>query len=83
MSEAVAAAAAVGIAGIAVILVLQRWLPKVPAVLIAVVLSIAATSVFNLAQHGVSLVGVLPKGFPPLTWPQVGEHFLGLIVALL
>ena len=35
--EAVAAAAAVGIAGIALILVLQRWLPKVPAVLIMVV----------------------------------------------
>src|ERR1700751_522273 len=28
--EAVAAAAAVGIAGIAVILILQRWLPKIP-----------------------------------------------------
>jgi hypothetical protein len=35
--EAVAAAAAVGIAGIVVILVLQRSLPKVPAVLIMVV----------------------------------------------
>jgi high affinity sulfate transporter 1 len=69
--EAVAAAAAVGIAGIVLILVLQRWLPKVPAVLIMVVLAIAATSVFSLAKHGVSLVGVLPKGFPPLTVPDV------------
>ena len=34
-----AAAATVGIAGIALILVLQRWLPKVPAVLIMVVLA--------------------------------------------
>jgi high affinity sulfate transporter 1 len=69
--EAVAAAAAVGIAGIVVILVLQRWLPKVPAVLIMVVLAIASTTVFSLAGHGVSLVGVLPKGFPPLTIPDV------------
>src|SRR5204862_4487231 len=69
--EAVAAAAAVGVAGIALILVLQRWLPKVPAVLIMVVLAIAATTVFSLAQHRVSLVGVLPKGFPPLTIPSV------------
>ena len=69
--EAVAAAAAVGIAGIVVILVLQRWLPKVPAVLIMVVLAIASTTVFSLADHGVSLVGVLPKGFPPLTIPHV------------
>jgi high affinity sulfate transporter 1 len=69
--EAVAAAAVVGLAGIAVILVLQRWLPKVPAVLIMVVLAIASTTVFSLADHGVSLVGVLPKGFPPLTIPDI------------
>ena len=50
---------------------LQRWLPKIPAVLIMVVLAIAATTVFSLAEHGVSLVGVLPKGFPPLTVPHI------------
>src|SRR6201987_4552116 len=60
--DAVAAAAVTGIAGIVLILVLQRWLPKIPAVLIMVVLAIAATTVFGLAGHGVSLVGVLPKG---------------------
>ena len=59
--KAVAAAAAVGIAGIVVILVLQHWLPKVPAILIMVVLAIAATSVFSLADHGDSLVGCSPR----------------------
>ena len=75
------AAAAVGIAGIVLILVLQRWLPKVPAVLITVVLAIAATTVFDLADHGVSLVGVLPKGFPPLTIPSVRLSDLGPLFA--
>ena len=79
--DAVPAAAAVGLAGVVVILVLQRWLPKVPAVLIAVVLAIAATTVFNLADHGVSLVGVLPKGFPPLTIPSVRLSDLGPLFA--
>jgi len=79
--EAVGAAAAVGIAGIMVILVLQRWLPKVPAVLIMVVLAIAATTVFSLAEHGVSLVGVLPKGFPPFTIPKAGLADLGPLFA--
>ena len=79
--EAVAAAAAVGIGAVVLILVLQRWLPKVPAVLIAVVLAIAATTVFSLAEHGVSLVGVLPKGFPPLTVPHVGLDDLGPLFA--
>jgi high affinity sulfate transporter 1 len=79
--DAVPAAAAVGIAGVAAILVLQRWLPKVPAVLIAVVLAIAATTVFHLAEHGVSLVGVLPKGFPPFTIPSVRLSDLGPLFA--
>ena len=79
--EAVPAAAAVGIAGIALILVLQRWLPKLPAVLIMVVLAIISTTVFSLADHGVSLVGVLPKGFPPLTIPHVRLADLGPLFA--
>ena len=45
--ETVVAAAAVGIAGIVLILALQQWLPKVPAVLVMVVLAIAATSLFR------------------------------------
>jgi high affinity sulfate transporter 1 len=79
--EAVPAAAAAGIAGIALILVLQRWLPKVPAVLIMVILAIAAATVFDLGGHGVSLVGVLPGGFPPLTIPSVRLADLGPLFA--
>jgi Sulfate permease family len=63
------------------ILVLQRWLPNVPAVLIMVVLAIASTTVFHLATHGVSLVGELPKGFPPLTIPHVALADLGPLFA--
>ncbi|WP_116450404.1 SulP family inorganic anion transporter [Blastococcus litoris] len=69
--EVVPAAAAVGIGGVVVIRALQRWLPKVPAVLVMVVLAIAATTVFDLEERGVGLVGELPQGFPPLTFPGV------------
>ena len=79
--EAVAAAVAVGAGGIVVVLVLQRWLPKVPAVLIMVVLAIAAVSVFDLADRGVRLVGELPKGFPPFTIPHIGLGDLGPLLA--
>ncbi|MEU3612157.1 sulfate permease [Streptomyces sp. NPDC006872] len=68
---AVPAAATVGGCGILLILVLQRWLPKVPAVLVMVVLAIAATAVLDLGEHGVDLVGELPEGFPPFTIPDV------------
>jgi len=69
--EAVGAAVAIGLVSLGLILALERWLPRVPGVLVAVIVAIAATSVFNLASHGVSLVGTLPKGFPPLTVPSV------------
>ena len=68
--EAVGAAVAIGIVSLALMLALSRWLPRVPGVLVAVVVAIAAASVFDLASHGVSLVGKLPKGFPPLTVPS-------------
>jgi len=68
--EAVGAAVAIGIFSLIVILALGRWAPKVPGVLVAVVLAIGATSIFSLADHGVSLVGTLPRGFPPLTFPN-------------
>src|SRR3984885_6931852 len=67
--EAVGAAVAIGLVSLALMLALGRWLPRVPGVLVAVVVAIVAASVFDLAGHGVSLVGKLPKGFPPLTVP--------------
>jgi high affinity sulfate transporter 1 len=70
--EIVWAAAAVGIGSLVLILVLQRYLPKLPAVLVAVVAAIIATTVFSLEGKGVILVGVLPQGLPSFTIPQVG-----------
>lgn len=67
----VPAAAAVGISGLVLILLLERLLPKVPAVLVMVALAIAAASLLDLDEHGVGLVGPLPEGFPPFTVPDV------------
>ena len=68
--KTVGAAVAIGLVSLALILALGRWLPRIPGVLVAVIAAIAAASVFELADHGVSLVGTLPKGFPPLTVPS-------------
>ncbi len=68
--KTVGAALAVGVVSLGIILVLQKVAPRVPGVLIAVVVSILAVSVFSLADHGVSVVGSLPSGFPPLTIPR-------------
>jgi high affinity sulfate transporter 1 len=78
--ETVGAALATGVASLLVILGLQRRLPKVPAVLIAVVLAIVGVEVFELVDRGVSVVGSLPGGFPPLTIPDVSLSDLPLLV---
>jgi high affinity sulfate transporter 1 len=79
--DTVAAALVMGVFGLVLILALGRWLPKVPAVLVAVVLSIVIAGMVDLADRGVSLVGVLPRGFPPFTIPRIGLSDLGLLIA--
>ncbi len=79
--DTVGAALAVGVCSLAVITLLRFVSPKVPGVLVAVVLSIVAASVFSLADHGVALVGGLPAGFPPLTLPDIQLGDLRLLFA--
>jgi high affinity sulfate transporter 1 len=78
--ETVAAALAVGLSALAVMLVLQRFWPKIPSVLAAVVVSIAAAYAFDLEGRGVDLVGPLPQGFPPLTVPSVHASDIPLLI---
>jgi high affinity sulfate transporter 1 len=64
-------AAVVGAASLIGILLLNRLLPKLPSVLIVVVLAAVAVNALNLEERGVDTVGVIPQGFPPLTIPTV------------
>jgi high affinity sulfate transporter 1 len=79
--ETVTASLAVGASALALILALQRAMPKVPAVLVAVVLAILAVRWFDLTAPGVSVVGPLPSGFPPFTIPLIAASDLPLLVA--
>jgi high affinity sulfate transporter 1 len=76
----VPAALAVGLFGLVLMLVLQRRLPTVPGVLIAVVASMIAVIVFDLGNRGVSLVGVLPSGLPRPTIPRIEAGDLPILV---
>jgi high affinity sulfate transporter 1 len=69
--ETITAALVIGLLSLVLILVIGRWLPKIPGVLIAVLVAIASAAIFNLSSHGVSLVGTLSQGFPPLTLPKL------------
>jgi SulP family sulfate permease len=58
---------AMGIAMIVVLVALERFLPRVPAPLVAVTLGILGTRLFGLQSHGVGVVGRIPQGLPSLT----------------
>lgn len=78
--EVLPAAAAIGVLSLVVILVLYRWLPKVPAVLVSVVIAMALSVALDLEAAGVATIGVLPEGLPAFTIPAVGVADLGLLV---
>jgi high affinity sulfate transporter 1 len=77
-------AAAIGVVSLVGILLLQRLMPKVPAVLVVVVLASLAVNLLDLQADGVKTIGVLPQGFPPFTvpsvpWGDLPELFLGAV----
>ncbi len=59
----------VGVAVLALLLVLPRITTRVPAVLVGVLAATAASAVFGLADSGVATVGALPQGVPTPTFP--------------
>ena len=57
-----------------VLVVLARVAPRVPGPLVAVVLGVAASAVFHLREHGVSLLGTIPAGLPLPRIPVIGAE---------
>jgi SulP family sulfate permease len=60
----------VGVSSIILLLLMRRFLPKWPRTLMVVILGIIISSIFGLADYGVSIVGTIPSGLPSLAWPS-------------
>lgn len=74
-------ALAIGIVSLAVILLVRRWRPHVPGILLAVIGATLVSGVLDLAgTAGIAVVGVLPPGLPGLSLPPLD---LDLIAALI
>jgi high affinity sulfate transporter 1 len=71
----------VGLLCLVIILGLRKWRPATPGILVAVVIAIAISIVFDLAAKGVSVIGILPQGFPSPSFPAVEWSALPLLVA--
>ena len=60
----------VGLAMIGILVGLERFVPQVPAPLVAVAAGIAGAGVLGLEARGIHLVGHIPKGLPSFTAPD-------------
>jgi high affinity sulfate transporter 1 len=75
--EVVGPALALSLGSVAVIVALRRLSRKIPGIVVAALGSIAAVALFDL---GVSVVGDIPAGLPPLTFPSVDLDSLPTLI---
>jgi len=61
----------VGVLSIVLLLLMRRFLPKMPRTIIVVVIGIIVSSLLGLADYGVSIVGPIPTGFPSIVLPSL------------
>ena len=72
---------AVGLASLALLLILPRFTRRIPAVLITVILSTLAVALLNLKDKGVTTVGSLPQGLPRPQFPDIALSDIGALLA--
>jgi SulP family sulfate permease len=66
------ATVALSAACLLILFLLARYTPRLPAALIVLVLAIIASSLFALSDHGIQVVGEIPKGLPRFTFTGEG-----------
>ncbi len=71
LSEAQPTTVAVGLVSIALLLLGRRFLPRAPTALFVVLLSIIVSSLLDLQASGVTIVGQIQSGLPPVTIPVI------------
>jgi len=71
LSEAGFAPALTGLLSLALMLLLRRFAPSVPAALVVLVMATIAVSVLGGEARGVDVVGSLPSGLPRFVVPKV------------
>jgi high affinity sulfate transporter 1 len=67
---------------IAIAVVPEIFWKRFPGALVAVIFSIAATSIWDLQSHGLTVVGAVPKGLPHLSIPHPGWHLTSQLAGI-
>lgn len=65
---------ALGIGSLLLILAGNRLFPEKPVALVVVIVSTAIVTAFGLAEQGVTVVGFIPSGLPPMEIPVIHRN---------
>jgi high affinity sulfate transporter 1 len=72
---------AVGIGALVLLFAGERWFPRIPGGLLALVLGILVSGAIDLSSHGVAIVGHVPGGLPSVSFPQPPTGDIGALMA--
>jgi high affinity sulfate transporter 1 len=84
LSDAHLTTVVVGVAALILVFGIAISAPRLPGALIAVILGIAATLIFDLGDRGVELIAEVPSGLPSVVFPDIGyivDNFATIIAA--
>lgn len=81
---------AVGVSALTLLFVLERFMPRLPAALVVLVLGLVVSAVLSLKDHGVEIVGKIPSavpvphlpGIPAQDWIALGAGALGVALVV-
>ncbi|MER5764637.1 SulP family inorganic anion transporter [Streptomyces sp. NPDC002082] len=81
---------AVGVSALTLLFVLERFLPRLPAALVVLVLGLVVSAVLSLKDHGVEIVGKIPSavpvphlpGIPAQDWIALAAGALGVALVV-
>ncbi len=85
LDETVWQSLAVGVVSFAIVVVLRRFAPKVPASLVAVAFGIAIVNLLDLDHEGVAIVGHIQSGLPSIGFPHavsLSDYFVTAAAAV-
>ena len=60
----------VGAVSLALLFLMHKYTPKIPAAITVVFLAIVVSSIFNFEEHGIHVVGEIPAGLPDIGLPD-------------
>ena len=70
----------IGSGSLAILFGLRRFAPRAPAALLAVVAGTLLVTLFDLARHGVAIVGTIPAGLPRAGFPDARMGDIGSLL---